>query len=421
MSGNHKRRAIGNRLKDAFTKNIGLKIGAAVFAFILWAFVMADQNPMRERVFSSIPVTYTNVDSLRQKDLIAGEPFIEALNEVTIVVTGNADRIYLLTEGMLSAEVDLSKINDAGEQMLVITPKSDMTGLELSAEPKDVMLNIEPIAILDVPVEVQLEGEQKSWLYYGEPVLSEPTVEVSGAWSNVEQAVKAVCKINIDSLEASTRETRLVSILDEDGNELPAKMFSSVPSVIVEMPIFPKKTVAIDLRNILDTTTGVADGYEITGIKVDPETVQIAGNLQNINTISSIRLTSIVLDNAATDQTVSADVIVPKDIYAVMPEEIQVTLTIKPQQDKQTYAAVNIDVKNLGEGLIAVLRPETVDVDASGAKNDLNAFKAEQLRPFVDLHGLTSGIYTVVIKFENEPDIDVQLVPSVTSVTVVIT
>jgi hypothetical protein len=59
-------------------------------------------------------------------------------------------------------------------------------------------------------------------------------------------------------------------------------------------------------------------------------------------------------------------------------------------------------------------------VNANGAKADLDAFTADLLKPFVDLQGLGRGVHTVSIKFENEPDIAVTLVPSVTSVTVVI-
>jgi YbbR domain-containing protein len=269
---------------------------------------------------------------------------------------------------MLSAEVDLSQVDDIGKKTLVVKPKSTMQGLDLQADPRNVTLNIESITTQNVPVEVQLEGEKDEWLYYGEPVLSASTIEVTGARSNVEKVAKAVCRINIDSLEVSTKETRSVVLLDENGNELPSSMFANIPSVIVELPIYPKKTVAIDLRSITETTTGVADGYEITGIKVEPENVQVAGNLQDLEMVSSVKLEPIVLENAEIDQVVNAKVQVPEGLYAVTPAEVQVTLTIKPQQDKRTYPAVDIGVKNLGAGLKAALEPETVDVDASGAK-----------------------------------------------------
>ncbi len=420
MSGHSKLQAVKRWLKDAFTKNIGLKIGALFFAFLLWAFVMAEQNPIREKTFTNIPVTYINSDSLRQNDLTSTVPFSDVLGTVSVTVEGNAERIYLLTEGMLSAEVDLSQIIDVGEKTLVVTPRSTMQGLDLRADPQNVTLDIESIVTQDVPVEVQLVGDQADWLYYGQPVLSTSTIEVSGASSNVEQVAKAVCKINIDSLEVTTKETRNVVLVDEAGNELPSSSFTNIPSVIVELPIYPKKTVAIDLKNISDTTTGLADGYEITGITVEPDSVQIAGTLQDIDTISSVRLEPIVLENAEIDQVVNTKVVLPEGAYAVIPSEVQVTLTIQPQQDSRTYSAVDIGVKNLGEGLEATLRPETVDVDANGTKADLDAFTADSLKPFVDSQGLGRGVHTVSIKFENEPDIAVTLVPSVTSVTVVI-
>jgi len=413
-------RRAGHWLKGAFTKNIGLKIGALVFAFLLWSFVIAEQNPIREKTFQNIPVTFVGVDTLRQRDLTSTEPFSELLSTANVTVEANAERISLITDGMLSVEVDLSSVTDVGEKTLPVKAKSTMAGINMDVSPKEVTVNIESIVTQDVPVEVQLTGERKSWLYYGEPVLSENAIEVTGARSNVEQVAKAVCYIDIDQLESYNKETRSVVLLDNNGDELPSNMFTGIPSVIVELPIYPKESVAVDIKNIEETTTGIADGYEIAGITVDPSSVDIAGNLEDISQITAVKLEPIALENATGDQVVNAKVMLQDGIYAASPSEVQVQLSIMPVQESRTYPAVGIEVKNLGENLKAALRPETVDVDVNGAKTVLDSFSVDMLKPFVDLQDLEKGTYTVELKFENAPDLGVNIVPSIGAVSVTI-
>lgn len=408
-------------LKGAFTKNIGMKIGALVFAFLLWSFVLAEQDPIRTKEFQDIPVTFVGADTLRQKDLAVTRPLSDLADSVTITVETNADRMFLLTEGMLSAEIDLSSISDAGTKTLPITPKSTMSGLAMTVSPADVVIEVDAIETKTVPVEVELVGTRKNWLFYGEPVLSDDTIEITGAQSNVDQVARAVCRVDIENLEASSKETRPVTLLDENGEEIPSNWFSSVPSVIVEIPIYPKKTVPVDTANIMENVTGVAPGFEVTAVTTDPAGVEVAGLLDNIDLLTSIRVEPVELENAQADQNVTAKVVVPDGVYNVSPSEVQVHLTISPEQAERVYAAVDIGVKNLGEGLVANLQPSAVDVEVRGDKTALDNLSARQIVPFVDLQDLPVGIHTVEIKFENEPDLGVaSITPSSRTVKVTI-
>ena len=109
-------------------------------------------------------------------------------------------------------------------------------------------------------MEVKLTGDQKDWLYYGQPVLDEANVSVSGSKSNVEKVSKAICYINIDSMETSTKESYKVTLVDSNGNELSGDLFTGVPSVIVEMPVYPKKDVPIDTEAVKSSITGACVG-----------------------------------------------------------------------------------------------------------------------------------------------------------------
>lgn len=407
-------------LKGAFTKNLGMKVGSVVIAFLLWSFVVAEQNPIREKTFYDIPVTFVGQDELRYRNLTVTEPYQQLLSKCQVTVEANADRVSLITEAMLSVEVDLANITTVGKKTLPVKARSIMGGTTIETSPKDVTLTVEEIVSRQVPVEVELKGTKKDWLYYGEPILSDSSITITGARSNVEEVTKAVCEISIDNIEEYIKETHNVLLLNKDGEQLASNLFDSVPSVIVELPIFPQKEVSVDLQSIESTTTGIAEGYEIVGVNAYPNTVYIVGKLEDINSIDMVKTNPIVLDNAQTDQVVTAKLQIPEGLYTVSPAEIQVKLVISPQQDKITYSSVDIGIKNLDEGLKATISPASIDIEANGTKTALDALSADKLKPVVDLAGLGVGQHTVDIKFENEPDLGVNLVPSISAVNVVI-
>ncbi|MEG1858909.1 MAG: CdaR family protein [Christensenellaceae bacterium] len=411
--------AIKNFLKEFFTKNWGMKIAAIVFAFLLWSFNIAESNPPRQKTFDNIPVTFAAAEELKQKGLVSSVPLSELLKTASVTAEVNADALKYLNEDMISVTVDTSPITDVGDFELSVKAITTL-GKIINVTPKTVKVNVEEIATRDVPVEVQLTGTQKDWLYYGEPVLEESSVKVNGAKSNVEKVAKAVCKIDINSIEAPSKESRKVVLLDEQGNELPNYLFTGVPSVIAELPVYPKKEVPIDVENIKATTSGIAEGYEITNVTLPISSVMIAGKLENIEAIEEVTLEPIMLENAIGDVSIKVKVHVPQGVVAVSPTEVEVDLSIAQPKEKRTYDAMDISVKNLRSGLKAMVTPESVSVDVYGTKEAFAKITAANVKPFVDLVGLSKGVHSVPIKFENLPDLNVRIEPVVSSITVTI-
>ncbi len=414
-------------LKRIFVSNWKMKLIALLFAFVLWSFMVADTNPSMSKTFKNIPVTFTASDDLRQKGLTSTVPLSELLSTVTVEAEAKASALQYLNENMIKATVDLSSINGPGEHTLKVraTTLFDQNQSHIvSVEPDTVTITIEETATRQVPVEVQLTGDPKDWLYYGEPVLDQTSVEISGSKSNIEEVSKAVCYIDINEMESSTKESYTVSLMDSKGTVLPTNRFAGVPSVIVEMPIYPKKEVPVDTAAIKASTTGLAQGYEITNVTVDPEKISLAGKLENIELIESVSLEQIKLSNATGDVTVEGTVKLPEGVVASVPTTVQVKFSISEPEIMKTYPAKEILVRNLGSSLHnAVVSPASIDVNVYATQDayDSNRVTSSKIRPFVDLTGLGAGVHeNVPIKFENEPDLGARLEPSQATVTVTI-
>ena len=353
-------------IKRLFVQNWKMKLIALIFAFILWSFVIAEDNPYKTKTFRDFPVTYTAADELRQKDLTTSEPLAQLLSSVTVTAQARADALQYLNENMIQVTVDLSSIDGIGEYTLRVEGKSSLNDTTVNVEPSTVTVNVEEIVPRSVPVDVQLTGEQEGF-YYGEPVLEDETIEIRGARSKVESVAKAICKIDVGEMTGPTTASYTVEYVDSKGETIPANNFTGSSSVIVELPVYPQKEVPIDLEAVRSTTSGLAEGYEITGVTVEPQAVNIAGKLEDIESIGTVTLEPIVLDNAMGDTIVEANVRLPEGVIASVPSKVQVQLTIMQPELSQTYSAMRIAARNLEDDNLDVsITPSAVDVTVYG-------------------------------------------------------
>ena len=409
-------------LKRIFIHNWKMKLLALAFAFVLWSFMIADTNPPTTKEFKDIPVTFTAADELRQKGYTTSVSLSELLQTVTVKAEAKADAVQYMNSDMFKATVDLSSINGTGEYTLPVEAATTFSSAtNVTVEPSSITITVEDIVSRDVPVEVQYTGEEKDWLYYGDPVLSTSSVEVTGARSNVEKVARAVCYINVDSIEEATKNSYRVTLVNSDGSEMDSNMFSGLPSVIVELPIYPQKEVPVDTSTIINTATGIAQGYEISNVAVEPASIKIAGKMEDIEGISMVSLEPVALDNATGDTIVEANVLVPDGVIAVVPSKVQVQFTIAQPQLTRTYESKRITAQNLGDGLSYTIEPSSVTVTAAGTEEAFRSFSSSDIAAFVNLEGLGRGVHDVPVKFENEADFQVKLTSSSSTVKVTIT
>lgn len=419
------RHAIGTALrwiKGSLTQNLAMKIGAAVFAFLLWGYVVTFNNPVRVKTLTDVPVTYVGEDQLRDRGLTPSAPLYDTLNTVDITTHVRSEYQSATTSDLVQAAVDLTGITQPGEYTLPVRATTQANFITITMTvPSNVVLQIEESTAKRVPVEVQLEGTQEPDLYYGVPRLSQSTVDVSGARSAIEQVARAVCTVDIADLTQTTAATYTLHLVDQEGTEIPSVLFADVPSVIVEVPIYPQRSLDLDAARIAEQITGVADGYEITGVTLTPTSVDIAGPQDVIDAVHIVSTGPIDLHGASSDITVDdVQLITPDQVYRVIPSSIEVHVSISQIETNKVYAGVEVGLKNLAEGYTASLQPSAVDVTVSGAANAVSGITSEQIHPFVDLAGLGPGEHRVPIKFENEADLGVALKSSVRTVTAVI-
>lgn len=411
-------RMIWKALLGLVKNNFWMKIAALGIAVVLWFFVISATNPPRIKEFYSVPVTFTNAESLQSKGLTSLQDLSQVIQSASVSVAAYTDQLKYLKNDNISLTVDLSGISGPGKYKLPIKGNVSQ-GNVTEVDPGEITLDIENIVTSELPVDVQLVGSKNADLYYGNPVLNKNTIQVSGARSKVDQYAKAVCYVNVDGLTAPVTENKTVQILDANGNSVQEKdIVGKLPSVIVSVDVYPKKEVPIDTQSAIGSITGVADGYKIDGVVMDPATVELAGPSDVLDKITKVDLEKIALSNATVDSSMQVAVVVPRNVVICEPDKVAATVQISEIVESKVYQALDVRVKNLPSGLKCSLTPEAIDVSVTGGQKALAGISASKIIPFVDLSGLSEGTQTVAIQFENAPDIGAVLSPASSTVTV---
>lgn len=401
-------------------KNFWMKIAAVGLAALLWLFVIADTNPSRVKVFRNIPVTFTNTQVLNEKGLCLSDDYSSIISNANVEVEANTETLQYLDEDEISVTIDVSSVNSAGNYTLKLkgnTPKGNV----VRVFPSEVDVTVEDLLTRELPVEVQVIGDMDNAYYYGDITLSDDVVEISGPRSIVETYAKAVCYVDIKGVTGPITESKNIIILDTDGNEIEQSGYTEkLPSVIVDYPIYPQRSVNVDMRSVYQGISGIAEGYEIKEVIIQPTQVLIAGYEENISSVPYVTLEPIVLSDAKEDVNLKAGVIVPDGVEAIVPEAVEISIKIGVIEEEKVYESVDLSVKNLAKGFKYTIKPESMDIRVVGTVENLEKIKANDIIPFVDLDGLGAGNHTVEIKFENEPDIPARLLPEYYTAEVVI-
>ncbi len=384
-----------------FKNNLVLKIAALLFAVVLWSYVLADTDPPREKVLSSVPVN-TITEQLEAKGLAVSKSLSDLPDAANVRVDVKQSYVKQLTNAAVSLKVDLSQISSPGEYELPIIPTSNNANCQvLEVIPAKVKLVIDYKVPKSIPVELQVMGSVADGYWASEPMaLPTGTVEISGAAIDVDKASRAVCYIDVSGLKEWNTKSMDVTILDSDGNPLAPELYGSLPSVIVDMDILPKKTVPVDAVGSITGQDSIASGYEITDIECDPATVEIVGSAEDLANVSSIPLVPYPVSNASSDVTVPLDYAPPTGVTVLAEGKAQVTVTIREKTSTETYNSMNIEIRNLGGGLNAKLEQTKVDVTVLAGISKMSRLRAADVVPYVDLNGLGIGTHTVDIKFE---------------------
>ncbi|MDI6605346.1 MAG: CdaR family protein [Thermoanaerobacteraceae bacterium] len=393
------------------TKDITIKIFSVILAFLLWLYVMGDENPEIPYEMANIPVKIVNINTLEKKGLTIVD---EKNYYVTLRLRGRRNDILKLKSTDITAQADLSRITSKGINVIPI----DINGLPnnialVSISPSEIKVNVDYIAQIEMPVNIEISGNIAEG-YAMMPAVSKPEkVLISGPKSKINLVKNIVAQVNVSNKNKDMNISVPVIALDKDNKEVKG---INIDPKFVNINIEVNKTVKVPVNAKI--IGKVQDGYDIASVNVMPEYVYITGSDSILDKIKSINTKQIDITglNHKITQDIPYDLpegakLVKNDSTAKVFIDIQKVIT-------KDIVINNIQVKD-SQNRNPQLSNQTVTVTVSGVESVVNSAVPDNFNAYVDVSNFGSGKQNVNINVTTNLNLKIiKINPDTANVTI---
>lgn len=391
-------------MKKRLTNNIGLKILAFIFAFMLWLIVVNIDDPVTEKTFDNIPVTIQHPEVVTQDQ----RTYQVLDNTDTISVTISARRSVLskISGSDIVATADMKELYLESQIPIEIS----VPGYNISSavpSPRNVQVKIEKNKSNTFPITVTTTGTVRDGYVLGSVQADPERITVNGTESAIDSISKVVAEANISGLsENSTLDATLI-FYDKDNNEINPDQFTNnlgTEGAKVQVTLLHTARIKVSVD-----TSGVtaASGYTISDVSWTPEEIQLAGEKDLLSEIKEIKIPANALKLSSISKRTEETV----DITPYLPEgtkladengnNILVTARVAKDGTKSFDIAVgSLTVNNLDEKFTikSYGSGDDLEVHIAGPQEELNSLNVGDLKAVIDLKDCKeAGEYTVPV------------------------
>ncbi len=308
-------------MKGVFLHNLPVKIVAFLAAFVLWIFVMGDQNPAMESGFS-VPLIVLNRPS---------ETYVtKDAESVKIKLRAPRSAFAEMSSEEIKAFIDLAGL-EPGEHPLhvqTVVPQ----GLEvISVTPDTVGVNLDPIVQKRMPVRLHRTGNPPEGLTVASIEPDTRMVTLVGTQSAIALVDEVVGSVNVPSTVSSDADMDMdieVSMypVDKDGEVV--ENIRVVPREITAHVSFARglSRKIVDVKPVVEGTP--AEGYSLGTVRIEPARIEIAGTTQILDGISAISTEPIAAAGLTETVNHTAALVLPEGV-TVTNKIVKVYIEIK--------------------------------------------------------------------------------------------
>lgn len=402
---------MGNKILKTLTKNLGFKILAVVFAFILWLVVYNTDDPT-VTVSYTTNVTVENASAVTEMNKCY--EVLNGTNTVTFAVTAKRSVLNKLEDTDFTAVADMNRmiVNEEGDEANVpieIISKRSNSSLKYNGKNKYLQVSLEDLMKRRFIITADTSGKVADGYALGEVTVTNPNVlNVSGPASIVNKIDSVVATIDVEGMSMNLSDNVIPALYDADGQEIDTtKLKLSNTTVTISAKILSVKEIPL-----VFSTTGVPYGdYRVVEISSKPETVKVKGSSTILNPLSSLTIPGDVLNvsGAREDITTTIDIseYLPDGVELVNASDATVTVTVRIEAYESKKFNLNtsqITVDGLDTNYDLSFEQSTVAVTVSGLKDNLNVLTVSQLSASIDVTDLGVGTHQVNLELSLDED-----------------
>lgn len=396
------------KLGSRIFNNFGLKLLAAVFAFILWVVVINVDEPIR-----TVPYT-ASVKTENEDYITSNGKYFELLdgnNTVTFNVSAKRTYQEKLTNADFTAVADMEKIeyvDDNGIYRVPVTvscSKFSSNQVTISSKQLYIEVAMEDRGTVQKRITATATGNVADGCALGEvSIVTSNLIKISGPSSVTSQIDTVEASINVDGMSSDVTDTVAPVLYDVDHNVIdPTKLKMSVTTVTISAQILNTKDVPIEF----ETTGTVAKDHVVTGIEYAPQSVRIKGETSVLNTVNKVTVPAEVLDvtDATSDikNTVDISSYLPSGVSLVLASDAKIEVTVKVESmEKVSYEVPveNITIENQAENQNIKILVDTVSVEIAGSQSAMKKLSAADIKGTIDASGITNGEHNAIVTIQ---------------------
>lgn len=306
-------------LQKYIINNIGYKILAVVFSFLLWLVILNITDPEYTRTLSNIPVQIRNERLVLDGDHV----YTIASGDVTnVIVTGKRSIISTLTvnDFVISADFEELSITNAVPIKVELRSEKARYSSQISMTTTDtsMIINLEEMDSVQLPVTLEYRGSLPENIVIEEANPSPKKVVLQAPQSVTESAKDAVVYVDQSLITEDMEMFLTPEIRTLDGAPLKPGTDSSLDTegILVEFRTSAKKNVPISVHYHGEP----AAGYVLTNVELSQDTIAVKGPVDILDGLGSIELPPELLDLTGADGPISMEV----DITPWLPEGVVV-------------------------------------------------------------------------------------------------
>ena len=391
-------------MKKSLTNNIGLKLLAFIFAFMLWLLVVNIDDPVGSKTFENIPVTIEHSEVVTQDQ--RSYQVLDGTDTVSVSVSATRSVLEKISAENIVATADMRELYLESQIPIEIT----IPGYEFesaTASPRNVQVKIEQNKSDTFPITVTTTGTVRDGYVLGTVQADPERVTVNGPESVIDQISKVVAEVNVSGLSSDSSIDATLTYYDADNNEISAEQLANnlgTTGVKVNVTLYHTARIPVTVD-----TSGVtaADGYIISEVSWTPEEIQLAGEEDVLEALKEIRIPADAIDITSISQRTEKTV----DITPYLPEgtrlvdengnNILVTARVAKEGTKSFDIPVgSITVNNLDDDLTisGYGSGDDLEVHIGGPQAQLDSLELGDLSVSIDLKSCTNaGEYEVPV------------------------
>ena len=403
---------MGKRILKTFMNNLGFKLLAVAFAFILWLVVYNLNDPIKTKTFTAT-VSISGTDSV--VDMGKWPEIKDSDKTISFSISGKRSILQDMDDSDFYASADLSNIKLDEDDSSKAYAKIDIgcskhkTSITFNGGDRYLEFSVEDYMQKQFEVKVSVNGNVSGDHALGNSPQANPrVVKIGGPKSIVGTIATASATINVDDNTIITdnqiSDRGDLVLLDENGDEVDMSKLnvdSQYQSIEVTVDVLNTKKVPVKCE-YQGTPSG---GKGVLGVDTSIDSVYIKGSAEALNNITSLDIGPIDINGASEDIETTVDLTgyLPEGVSLVDSSDASVDVVVRIESNATANMTLNssdISYTGLADGQKLTFGVDKTAVVVSGNESDIDRIKDSTLKGTIDVSGLSAGQHTVVVKLD---------------------